>query len=91
MERHVAGTAPRQQWVDAMSPSPDELAALRTPTLLIHGRDDKVIPVSSSRQLAEQIPGARLEVIPECGHWVQIEKTDEFISLVREFLRGDGS
>jgi pimeloyl-ACP methyl ester carboxylesterase len=59
--------------------------------LLIHGRDDKVIPVSSSRQLAEQIPGARLEVIPECGHWVQIEKTDEFISLVREFLRGDGS
>jgi 2-hydroxymuconate-semialdehyde hydrolase len=49
-------------------------------------RDDRVIPVSSSQQLAEQIPGARLEVLPECGHWVQIERTDEFCAAVLAFL-----
>jgi len=79
--------APRQQWINAMSPSPDELAAMRIPTMLVHGRDDKVIPVSSSQQLAVQIPGARLEVLPQCGHWVQIEHTEEFCTLVRAFLR----
>jgi 2-hydroxymuconate-semialdehyde hydrolase len=77
--------APRQRWIDAMSPSSDELADMRIPTLLVHGRDDKVIPVSSSEQVAEQIPGARLEVFPECGHWVQIERTEEFCALVLEF------
>lgn len=78
--------APRQRWVDAMAPTPDEVKALQTPTLLVHGRDDKVIPVSSSQQLAAQLPNAQLEIIPECGHWVQIEKTDEFVALVTEFL-----
>ena len=69
-----------------MSPSPDEVADRRIPTLLVHSRDDKVIPVSSSQQLAEQIPGAHLEVLPECGHWVQIERTEEFCTLALEFL-----
>ncbi len=78
--------APRQRWVDAMSPSPDELADMSTPTLLVHGRDDKVIPASSSEQLADQIPGARLALIAECGHWVQIEKTDDFLRLVEDFI-----
>lgn len=77
---------PRQRWVEALSPAPDELAGIAAPTLLVHGRDDKVIPMSGSQQLAEQIPNARLEVIAECGHWVQIEKTAEFVALVREFL-----
>jgi len=89
--RSLSGASSAVGGRDVAVDTPDELAAMRTPTLLIHGRDDKVIPVSSSRQLAEQIPGARLEVIPECGHWVQIEKTDEFISLVSEFLGEDGS
>src|SRR5689334_7156879 len=51
---------------------------------LVHGRDDKVIPLSSSQHLAQQIPGARLEAIPECGHWVDRED-DEFCPLVDEF------
>jgi len=78
--------APRQRWVDAMAPTPEELATLEIPTLLVHGRDDRVIPASSSEQLARRIPNARLEIIPECGHWVQIEKTDTFVDLVSEFL-----
>jgi 2-hydroxymuconate-semialdehyde hydrolase len=78
--------APRQRWVDAMSPSAEELKAMTIPTMLVHGRDDKVIPGNNSHQLADQIPGARLEILPECGHWVQIEKTDEFCGLVPAFL-----
>ena len=81
--------APRQRWIDAMSPSQDELRALDIPTLLVHGRDDKVIPADSSRKLAELIPNATLDIVPECGHWVQIEKTDHFCELVLDALRED--
>lgn len=88
-ERYAAlFPAPRQRWVDALSLSPDRLARIGQPTLIVHGRDDKVIPLEASRQLAAQLPDARLEVIDECGHWVQIEHTDRFCSLVDEFLGG---
>ena len=70
-----------------MAPTPDEVKALQTPTLLVHGRDDKVIPVSSSQQLAARLPNAQLEIIPECGHWVQIERQDDFAQALINFFQ----
>ena len=43
-----------------------ELAGL--PTLVVHGLDDSLIPPDRGRDLARLIPGARLELIPSCGH-----------------------
>ena len=78
--------APRQQWVDAMATSDELLAALRHRTLIIHGREDEVIPVACSQHLFATIPNAQLHIFGKCGHWTQIEYTAEFNALVRNFL-----
>jgi 2-hydroxymuconate-semialdehyde hydrolase len=78
--------APRQRWIDALALGPERLAALRQPTLLVHGREDRVIPLASSIQLEALIPDAELHVFPFCGHWVQIERAAAFCALVRTHL-----
>jgi 2-hydroxymuconate-semialdehyde hydrolase len=78
--------APRQRWVDAMA-SPE--AAIRTlphETLLIHGREDRVIPLATSLTLAQWIPHSQLHVFGHCGHWSQIEHSARFNRLVEGFL-----
>jgi 2-hydroxymuconate-semialdehyde hydrolase len=78
---------PRQRHVDAMALSTDELSEIQFPVLLIHGRDDQVIPLEdTSFKLVKALPNAELHVFPQCGHWVQIEKTKEFAGQVIEFL-----
>jgi 2-hydroxymuconate-semialdehyde hydrolase len=79
--------APRQQHVDAMAFTEEELKTFDFPVLLVHGRDDQVIPLKeTSYVLATALPNAELHVFPKCGHWVQIEKTNEFAAQVAEFL-----
>ena len=78
---------PRQRWVDDLALSGAELAAVRVPVLLVHGRDDGVVPWrTSSAQLLDLLPDARLHVLSGCGHWTMIEKTAEFLAVVRPFL-----
>ncbi|MEN9923893.1 MAG: hypothetical protein RL268_19 [Pseudomonadota bacterium] len=78
--------APRQRWIDALALKEDQLSALSLPVLLIHGVNDAVIPIESSRALSARLRDARLVEIDECGHWVQIEKTAQFIEEVYAFL-----
>lgn len=78
---------PRQRHVSAMALTINQLQEIKFPVLLVHGRDDKVIPLKeTSYRLALALPNAQLHVFPECGHWVQIEKTKEFAGQVIEFL-----
>jgi 2-hydroxymuconate-semialdehyde hydrolase len=79
--------APRQRWVDAMASGDDEIRGISTRTLLIHGRDDRVIPLATSLRLLELIPDAQLHAFGQCGHWTQIEKTAEFNRLLVDFLQ----
>ena len=78
--------APRQRWVDAMSHSESEIRSIAHSTLLVHGRDDKVIPVSNSKTLLDWIHNSQLHVYGRCGHWTQIERRSEFPKLVSNFL-----
>jgi len=78
--------APRQRWVDALSTPDDEIAALPHETLIVHGRDDKVIPLETSLRLHQLIERSQLHVFGRCGHWTQIEWSAEFNRLVTEFL-----
>lgn len=78
--------APRQRWVDAMASREQDLRALPHQTLVVHGRDDQVIPLSTSLTLAHWIARAQLHVFGQCGHWTQIEHTARFVRLVGEFL-----
>lgn len=81
--------APRQRAVDAAVVAEEALRALPHPVLLVHGRDDRVVPLETSQRLAELLPNARLVVYPRCGHWVQIERRVEFPELVGAFLGMD--
>ena len=78
--------APRQRWVDAMTSAEADIRALPHETLIIHGREDKVIPLSNSLTLADWIPNAQLHVFDHCGHWTQIEHSARFNRLVGDFL-----
>ena len=80
--------APRQRWVDAMAHDEADIRALPHPTLLVHGRDDKVIPLSTTLTLLDWIDDAQAHVFGRCGHWTQIEHTEAFSRLVLDFLAG---
>ena len=64
----------------------NEVRAISTPTLLIHGREDKVVPVQVSVTMLGLLPNADLHVFSRCGHWTQIERADEFSALVSDYL-----
>jgi 2-hydroxymuconate-semialdehyde hydrolase len=78
--------APRQRWVDALASREEDIRALPHEILLIHGREDKVIPLSASQKLLELIPNAQLHVFGHCGHWTQIEHAGRFGRLVTDFF-----
>ncbi len=78
--------APRQRWVDAMASPEAAIRALPHETLLVHGREDQVIPLATSLTLADWIPNSQLHVFGHCGHWTQIEHTARFTRLVGDFL-----
>lgn len=78
--------APRQAALDAITHSVDAVAGITAPTLIVHGREDRVIPLATSLRLLELIDDSELHVFGRCGHWTQIEHADAFAELVRDFL-----
>jgi pimeloyl-ACP methyl ester carboxylesterase len=81
--------APRQRWVESMTVPEKEISALPHRTLIVHGREDKVIPLANSYKLEELLDNADLAVFSHCGHWSMIERRDDFNRLVRDFFLGD--
>jgi pimeloyl-ACP methyl ester carboxylesterase len=76
--------------IDGLNPElivTDKLRMIKSPTLIIHGAQDEVIPVEYARLACKLIPNVRCEVIDECGHCPQIEKAAQFNDLVAAFLR----
>jgi 2-hydroxymuconate-semialdehyde hydrolase len=80
--------APRQRWVEAMASREEDVRRLAHKALVVHGRDDRVVPLANSYKLLDWIPDAELHVFGRCGHWTQIEHADRFNRLVRDFLTG---
>lgn len=78
----------RQQQAIAEWTSHGRLPALRCPALVICGADDGMVPPANSQQIAALVPGARLELIPQCGHLPMLEKPAEVARLVLGFVAG---
>jgi len=57
------------------------VAKIEHPTIVLHGRDDKVIPLEMGQRLGRNMPNADLHVFSKCGHWVQAERADDFVAL----------
>lgn len=63
-----------------------QVPSITAPTLLFHGRDDRVVHFEHSLRLTSLIPDSRLVLINRCGHWLQIEHAAEFNRLVLDFM-----
>lgn len=87
-ERYAAAfAAPRQRHVDAMALREDELRRIDVPIRLLHGAEDRVIPLeATSLRLVRLLPHADLVVFSRCGHWTQIERAEDFVREVAAFF-----
>jgi pimeloyl-ACP methyl ester carboxylesterase len=65
----------------------DRLPDIDTPTLVLHGTDDPVLPAGNGRILAERIPGAKLVLLEGARHAYLLEKQAEADAAVLDFLR----
>ena len=78
----------RQQ--EAIIGRPDNrplLPNIRCPTLVLVGEQDALTPPDLAREIAEGIPGARLEIVPDCGHLSTLEQPEAVSRALRGWLR----
>lgn len=66
--------------------SSETLDKIMLPTLIIHGADDRVVPLSRAEEMHKRIVKSRLEVISDAGHLVNLEQPDRFNEIIRDFL-----
>ena len=80
--------APRQTAIDDLVVSELALRRMTHPTLLVHGRDDHIVPMETSLYLLEHLPNAQLHVYGQCSHWIQVEYAKSFNQLLAQFFSG---
>jgi len=79
MRRAIIAVATRK-------PVYEELERITVPTLVVTGADDRPTPPAKARRIAERIPGARLEIVPQSGHSSTVEQPETITRLIREFV-----
>jgi proline iminopeptidase len=72
-------------WTDPDYDLTPALGGLDVPTLILHG-DDDFVPLEVVRRIADAIPGARLVVLPDCGHFAYLEQPERTATAITEFL-----
>ncbi|WP_273777543.1 alpha/beta fold hydrolase [Acinetobacter sp. GSS19] len=68
----------------------EKMKDITVPVLLIHGVQDVVIPVSRTWDILNTVPHADAHIFSQCGHWSQVEKADEFNTVIKEYLKARG-
>jgi pimeloyl-ACP methyl ester carboxylesterase len=63
-----------------------ELDRCKAKTLVVHGREDRVVPLDGALRLIKGLPSADAVIYSKAGHWVQYERADEFNRLVADFV-----
>ena len=81
---------PLQAVLDAACLAQEQVREIRQPTLIIHGREDRIVPVATSLALGKTLGHARVHIVERCGHWTAVEHTAELLAVLQEFLN-DGS
>lgn len=84
MRQDPSGYAAHSQALSEAKPA--DHPAIACPTLLIAGAADPIAPVAMARELENRIAGARLEVVPEVGHWIMLEAPQRSAALMRGHL-----
>ena len=77
---------PHQRWLDAEALPIHGLQAIENDVLLIHGREDRVVPPDASLTMHKLLKNSQLHMIGKCGHWTMMEHPTRFRQLVENFL-----
>jgi pimeloyl-ACP methyl ester carboxylesterase len=67
---------------------PHLLGGVRTPALVVWGREDGIVPLECGQAYARLLPNARLEIIERCGHFADLEQPEALAKLISSFLAG---
>ncbi|WP_218054366.1 alpha/beta fold hydrolase [Phenylobacterium immobile] len=67
-----------------------KVATYQGPSLFIHGRDDRVVPMEGTLQLVSMVQNSAAHIFNRCGHWAQIEHAAAFNALLDGFLQANG-
>jgi 2-hydroxymuconate-semialdehyde hydrolase len=78
----------QQEMAKELATSENHIAALPHDTLIVHGREDRVVPVDNALKLHQLIQNSQLHLFGRCGHWTQIERRARFNELVAAFMNG---
>ena len=90
--RAGAGAAFRQlqrseyQWRGMRTNYLDRLSEVKVPTLLVHGMEDRLVPVRWAERAHNLMKNSKIEIIPECGHLPPVEQPELFNRIIRGFL-----
>ena len=66
----------------------ERLKSSKVPLMTVWGADDRIIPVAHAEEVRRELPGSIIHIIPECGHWPQMEKPGLFNPMLTDFLKG---
>ncbi len=84
-------TDPRVRFHDLVAWSAEDfrerLEDVRPPVLVVAGADDRVVPPSASQELCPRLPNARLEVIEQAGHALEMERPEELAASIEKFAK----
>ena len=88
VRRSYEGFFSVNQLSDMLVP-PAALRRMKNEMLLIHGHEDRFVPVESSLYAMNYLPNAQLHIFKGCGHWAQVEQKERFLKLTLDFFKGE--
>ena len=77
---------PRQRHIKALATPDDQIRKIPHRAMVVHGRDDKIVPPTNSTKLHSLLKNSDLHMFSNCGHWTQIEHKNDFNKLVLDFF-----
>jgi pimeloyl-ACP methyl ester carboxylesterase len=69
---------------------PGMLGKVRVPTLVVWGRQDRIVPLECANLYQRAIPDATVRIIDDCGHFAHLDKPESLAAIVREFVSAKG-
>jgi len=88
-----AGAATRQlqrrevRWSGLRTNYVNRLSEIVIPTLILHGENDRLLPIRIAERAHRLIPNSRLEVVPDCGHLAPLEQPEAVNRALRQFFQ----
>lgn len=64
----------------------DALRTVTAPTLVVNGKDDRVVPLANAFRMLELLHNSWGYILPHCGHWAMIEAPQDFALVTRDFV-----